>query len=67
MADTFAICQKQILSLNSRLIDSEIALDDYHKNVEALLRDMNWQMRVQFDSLTFSRRSGLTRTDLRLS
>lgn len=64
MANTFAICQKQILSLNSRLINSEIALDDYHKNVEALLCDMGWQMRVQFDSLTFSRHSGLTRTDL---
>lgn len=67
MANTFAICQKQILSLNSRLINSEIVLDDYHKNVEVLLRDMGWQMRVQFESLTFSQHGDLGRTYLRRS
>ncbi len=54
MDNPLAFCQKQIQALNSQLINSEIALDDYRKKVEALLSDMGWQMRVQFDSLIFS-------------
>jgi hypothetical protein len=54
MNNPLAFCQKQIRTLNSRLINSEIALDDYRKNVETLLGSMGWQMRVQFDSLIFS-------------
>ena len=54
MDNPLAFCQKQILALNSQLINSEIALDNYRKNVEALLGEMGWQMRVQFENLIFS-------------
>lgn len=67
MVNTFAICEKQILSLNSRFINSEIELDDYHKSVKALLREMGWQMRAQFESITFSRHGDPACADLRLS
>lgn len=53
MDNTLAFWQRQILSLNSQLINSEIALDDYRKKVEALFRRMGWQKRIQFDNLTF--------------
>ncbi len=67
MTTPFAICQTQILALNSRLINSEIELDDYHRNVEALLRGMDWQMRAQCESIAFSRHGGPAYADLRLS
>ena len=54
MDNPLAFCEKQILALNSRLINSEIGLDDYRKNVEALLGGMGWQMRIRFDNLIFS-------------
>jgi hypothetical protein len=54
MDNTLAFCQEQILLLNSRLINSEIELDDYRNHVEALLGGMGWQKRTQFDDLIFS-------------
>ena len=54
MANTLALCQKQILSLNSQLIDSKIEPDEYRKSVEALLSGIGWQKRFLFDCLTFS-------------
>jgi hypothetical protein len=53
MANKLAFFQKQILSLNTQLINSEIALDDYRKMAEALLRGMDWQKRIQLDNLIF--------------
>ena len=54
MANTLAICRKQILALNFKLINSEISLDDYRKTLEAMFQRMGWQKRIQFDNLTFS-------------
>jgi hypothetical protein len=54
MDNTLAFWQEQILSLNSRHINSEIPLADYRKGVEALFRSMGWQKRIQCDTLAFS-------------
>jgi len=54
MGNTLAYCRTQILYLNSRLINSEIELKDYRRNVDALLRSVGWQARIHFDSIIFS-------------
>lgn len=54
MDNSLAFWQEQIRELNAQLIDSEIGLDDYRKNVEAIFSGMGQQMRTQFDGLTFS-------------
>ena len=54
MDNTLEFWQKQILSLNSQLINSEIALEDYHKNVETIFRGVDCQMRIQLGDSTFS-------------
>jgi hypothetical protein len=62
MANTLAFCRTQILYLNSRLINSEIELNDYRRSVEALLSDAGWLVRVECDSIAFSSLStGLAR------
>lgn len=54
MNNTLAFWQGQILSLNSKFINSEITLYDYRKSVEALFRSMGWQRCLQCECLTFS-------------
>lgn len=54
MGNTLADCRAQILHLNSRLINSEIGLNDYRRSVQALLRKAGWQARIHFDSIIFS-------------
>lgn len=42
------------MSLNARLINSEIAIDHYRKHVAALLSGMCQEERAQFDNIIFS-------------
>lgn len=53
MTNKLALFKEQILSLNTRFINSEIALGEYRKNAEVLLRVMGWQKRIQLESLIF--------------
>ena len=53
MANKLAFFKKQILSLNTQLINSEIALVEYRKKAESLLRGMGWQKRILLDNLIF--------------
>jgi hypothetical protein len=51
---TLAFYQKQIRSLNTRFINSEIGLDDYRRSVKELLCGMDWQYRIQIEGLVFA-------------
>jgi hypothetical protein len=42
------------MTLNTQLINSEIAIDYYHKHVATLLSGMCHEERAQFDNIIFS-------------
>ncbi len=54
MTNSLAFFKKQILSLNTMLINSDIALDDYRLRAKALLLGMGWQKRIQLENLVFT-------------